>query len=514
MIEYLSTPIIIVMLFALVVNAVIYLKDMLNIGKLIILIIALLIPGALIILKALEVELPGVGTWKLEWLCGIASCALVILNVALLSMKDKNDELFKAIPSALDRKILGFLDSDGKLIHFSSYFYEELNLIDKEQDKWFQHVDKMYYNSVEVTYPELLESLEDNDGTEAKLTIALKSDEGFDDEVTFTFVKINVDKNDETIGYVLEAKQTEEKNLVDGFGYLLDSIDAPFAYYNDDSRNVIFRTNKAFKNLVGVRGYNVTYTELRNLVCPEDLSTFDRAQSEYASEDSYVYRMKTSLGLKKFKEIKVTKDNHVISIIQMINDSSDKLLDKKVVFDQIDKMIKENKPFGGMMISLNGFVDLFNTRGPIIAKELSSRFVEYLQNEVLGKEDAICKISDIEYVLLFTDVDKFDSLVRDVQNKVSTISHYEFNYGQEVIATNNSIGIVYKNQNITSSGDFMNALDNALALANENNPDDGISLYTPEKKKERTDSKLTKENYSFDKVNISLDNSFLDDDEI
>ena len=514
MIEYLSTPIIIFILFALVLNAVIYLNDMFNIGKLIILIMALLIPVALIVLNTVNVALPSVGTWRFEWLCGIASGALILVNIILLWRKDKNSDLYKEVPVALDRKIIGFLDKDSKLINFTPYFFDELNLLEKEQPKWFSNVDKIYYNSKEITYPLLLEALEENDGSETKLTVALKSDEGFDDEVSFTFSKINVDKNEETIGYVLALKEEKEKNLVDGFGYLLDDIDTPFAYYNDDSRNVIFRTNKSFKNIVGIRGYNVTYSELRRLVCPEDLNVFDQAQSEFASEDSYVYRMKTALGLKKFKEIKVVKENHVISIIQMLNDSSDKLMDKKVVFEKIDKLISDGKPFGGMMISINSFVELFNNRGPIVAKELANRYIDYLQNEELGKDDYLCKISDIEYVLVFTDIDKFNGLVRDVQNKISTIAHYEFNYGNEIIQTNNSVGIVYKNENIKSSADFMNALDNALALANQGREDDGISLYTPEKKKERTETKVTKDNYSFDKVKISLDNSFLDDDEI
>ena len=295
---------------------------------------------------------------------------------------------------------------------------------------------------------------------------------------------------------------------------MLDSVDAPFAYYNDDSRNVIFRTNKAFKSLLGVRGYNVTYTELRHLVYPEDLQIFDKATSEFASDDSYIYRMKTSLGLKKFKEVKVTKENHVISIIQMVNEINDKLLDKKIVLEKIDKLISDNQPFGGIMVSLNNFVDLFNERGPIIAKELASHYISYIQSEVLGKDDSVFKISDIEYVLVITDIDHLNALVRDIQNKVSTISHYEFSYGNEVIATTNSIGIVYKNENITNSTDFINALDNALALANKDGNNDGVSLFTQEKKKEETESKITKDNYSFDKVKISLDNSFLDDDEI
>ena len=513
MIDYIKTPAIIFILFALIVNVVFYLKNMKKVCFLITLIVSLLIPAGLIVLKTLEINLPDVGSLKFEWLCSIASAVIIVLNVFLLKSNDKSVELFKMVPAALDRKIIGYLDEKGKLIKFTSYFFDELDLIEKEQDKWYEHINKIYYNSEEVSYLELLNALEENDGSEGKLTIALKNDDELDEEVSFNIVKINVDSNDDTIGYVIVAKDEQPKNLVDGFGYILDSVDAPYAYYNDDSRNVIFRTNKAFKALLGVRGYNVTYNELRHLVCPEDLQTFDRAASEFAGDDTYVYRMMSSLGLKKFKETKITKDNHVISIIQLVNDTTEKMEEKKVVLDRVDEYIKGGTSFGGMMISLNNFVDLFNSRGPVIAKELANRFVEYVQLEVLGKDDSICKISDIEYLLVFKDMDKFDSLVRDIQNKASILSRYEFNYGNETISTVNSIGIVYKNENITNQNDFLKALDNALSLANKDGKEDGVSLYSVPKKEEN-DKKLTKENYSFDKVKISLDNSFLDDDEV
>ena len=512
MIDYLKTPVIIFMLFILIINVIFYLKNMRKLSTLIMLICTFLIVGALFVLRTLNIILPQVLNLEVEWICAIVCAVILVLNVILFSANKKGG-FYKEIPTTLERKIIGYLDKNGKLIEFTPYFFEELDLLDKEQKKWYKNVDKIFYNNKELSYQELLEELKDNDGSLSKITITLKTEDGFDDEINFDFVKINVDQNDETIGYVLVARIEESKNLIDGFGYLFDNIDAPFAYYNDDSRNVIFRTNKAFKGLLGVRGYNVTYSELRNLVYPEDLVVFDKAASEMANDDSYIYRMKTSLGLKKFKEIKVTKENHVISIIQMMNEVNDKMLDKKFVFDKIDKLIKDDKPFGGMMVSLNSFVDLFNNRGPIVAKELATRYVEYLQNEVLGKDDVICKISDIEYLLVFTDLDRFNGLVRDIQNKVSTISHYEFNYGNEVLQTFNSVGIVYKNENINSANDFINALDNALAQANTSNKDDGINLYVAEKKKE-SESKLTKENYSFDKVKIDLDNSFLDDDEI
>lgn len=515
MIDYLKTPEIMLIVFVLVVNAIIYIKNMKKISGLICLVVSFIIPAVLIVLKVLNIALPNIGTFTIEIICAIVSTIILLINIILpFNNNSKDNELYCAAPGALDRKILGYLDSEGKLIKLTSYFFDAINVFDKEQKNWFNHIQKIYYNSQVVNYDHLIEELKDNDGTEAKLTILLNSNDGFDEEVSFNFLKINVDVDDETVGYVLVEITPQVRNLTDGFSFIMDDVDSPYAYYNDDSRSVIFRTNKTFKNLLGVKGYNVTYSELRRLVYPEDLQTFDRASSPLASDGEYYYRMKTSLGLKKFKEVICTKENHVTAIIQIVNDVNNKLLDKRIVFAAVDSYLKENKNFGGLIVSLNGFVDLFNGRGPIVAKELANRYVEYIRSEILGKDDYICKISDIEYVMLFGDIDKFDSLVRDIKNKVSTIAHYELNYGEETIETTNSIGIVYKNDNIKSSNDFMNALDNALSLANSNNLSDGVNIFIPTEKKETTSSKLNKENYSFDKIKISLDNSFLDDDEI
>lgn len=515
MIDYLKTPAIMLIVFALIINAILYIKNMKKIGGLICLIFSFIIPAALIVLKALNISLPNVGSFTIEIICAVVSAIIIIINVILSFGNASNDnELYYAAPGALDRKILGYLDGEGKLIQLTPYFYDAINIFDKEKKNWFNHIQKIYYNSQQVNYDHLVEELKDNDGTEAKLTILLNNNDGFDDEVSFNFLKVNVDVDDETIGYVLVEITPQVRNLTDGFSFIMDDVDFPYAYYNDDSRSVIFKTNKTFKNLLGVKGYNVTYSELRRLVYPEDLQSFDRAASTLAADGEYYYRMKTSLGLKKFKEVISTKENHVTAIIQIVNDVNNKLLDKRIVFAAVDSLLKEKKNFGGLIVSLNNFVDLFNGRGPIVAKELANRYVEYIRSEILGKDDYICKISDIEYVMLFSDIDKFDLLIRDIKNKVSTIAHYEFNYGDETIETTNSIGIVYSNENIKSSNDFMNALDNALALANSNNLSDGVNIFIPSEKKEVTNTKLNKENYSFDKIKISLDNSFLDDDEI
>ena len=117
---------------------------------------------------------------------------------------------------------------------------------------------------------------------------------------------------------------------------------------------------------------------------------------------------------------------------------------------------------------------------------------------------------------LFKDVNVVDSIVRDVKNNISVLTHYEFNYDEELIETNNTLGIVYSNEFITNANDFMKALYTALSYANNEEYGEIYSIYNSSIK----NNKLVKEDvcglneeYSFENIKISLDNSFLDDDD-
>ena len=217
-----------------------------------------------------------------------------------------------------------------------------------------------------------------------------------------------------------------------------------------------------------------------------------------------------------FSEVKLTKDNHVTSVITLVDNKFDKFIDKVDMEKAIDELIYNNRSVGGIIISLNSFIDVFNKYGANVAKELLNKYVDFVKSEVLKENDLVCKISDIEYLLLFKDVNVVDSIVRDVKNNISVLTHYEFNYDEELIETNNTLGIVYSNEFIINANDFMKALYTALSYANNEEYGEIYSIYNSSIK----NNKLVKEDvsglneeYSFENIKISLDNSFLDDDD-
>ena len=151
MFEYLKTPLVSFILFVLIVNVIFYLKNMKNLLHLITFIVSFLAAAALVVLKTLEIALPKLLDRDMEFYVAILCGVLVLVNIIFLKKKEKNEALYKEVPTALDRNILGYLDASGKLIKLTNCFFDELNLIEKEQKKWFEHIAKIYYNSEEIS---------------------------------------------------------------------------------------------------------------------------------------------------------------------------------------------------------------------------------------------------------------------------------------------------------------------------------------------------------------------------
>ena len=517
MLDYLKKPEVVFILFAIVLSVILLIKNK-KLITLLATIVSSVLGVTLIVLKLVNVTLPNIGSLSIEFLCDILCAVVIIVSVILSFKKEAKDELFIETPNTLDKKVLAYLDKDGKLLHFTQNFYDELNLDIK--DKINKNVSEFYFNNQLIEYQDLLSEFKENIGDEFKLTVVLKNyDLGNEEGISFNLQKVAVEKEDKTLGFVIiQLDASKKDDAVDGFSLVIDDLDIPYAYYNDDSKNVIYTINKKFKELLGIRGRTVTYAELRRLVYTEDLNVFDSASSSMAENNTYCYRLKTYNGFKMFSEVKLTKGDHVTTIITLVDNKEEQFISKSDMDQTIEKLIAEEKAFAGIIVSINSFVDVFNQRGVDVAKELKNKYIEFIKSEVLKETDLICKISDIEYLLLFKDVNEVNKIVRDVTNNISVLTHFEINYGEEIIETNNTLGIVYSNPNIKNAIDFMQALDMALAYANSEDYDQVYSIYNSYVNKGKAvinkniSNEINKE-YSFEKIKISLDNSFLDDDD-
>lgn len=514
MLDYLKQPEIVFILFAIILNVILLVKSK-KLFSLIITNMIILCGCVLIILNILDVTLPMVGPFAFEFVIDVVCAIGLLIVILLLYVRDPNEELYKETLNTLDKSVIAYLDKEGNLIKFTQNCYDELKL--NYNDNLKEVVSDLFLNNQKIDYQTLLEELKDNEGKEFKLTFsfdnALVKD---NEEISLNLQKIAVENAGKLFGYVIVLLENGTKdNSQDGFSLVIDDLEVPYAYFNDDDKNVIYIINKSFRELLGIKGRTVTYSELRRLVFPEDLTSFDKAASEIAEDGTYNYRLKTANGYKIFTEVKVSNNNRITSIITFVETKEDQNISQNEIEDTINQMIQNNLEFAGVIISINGFLKVFNNYGVDVAKELRDKYLGFIKSEVLKQNDLLCKISDIEYLLLFRNPKDVDQIIRDCNNQTSVLLHYELDYNETKIETNNTLGIVYSNESIKTAKDFMHSLDSALAYANTEGYEKPYSIYNYSSKtlRERLTVNNLAKDYSFDKIKISLDNSFLDDED-
>ncbi len=442
--------------------------------------------------------------YKLElWLDCLVSL-IILFNVIFTS--SNKEKLYKQASEALDKNAYVYLNKKGKVLNYTESFYTTINCYKKN---WYKKAS-FFYNNTSVSYSDLLSSIKDTDDVSFKVTIVLKSDLG-DSEYNFNFQKLVIEKDNKVLGYALVNAKVN--TTLDGFSLVIDNLDVPYAYYNDSSSNIIYVINKRLKELLNVQGRTLTINELRELVFKDDLQVFDTSINDMMS-NSFSFRLNTVDGFKMFNQYKIIKNENLISIISLVDDKNDLVTTKNTISECINNNISTNKPFGGVIVSLNGYLDLFNNNGGVVAKELTNRFVDYCTHSILKSNDLICKISDIEYLLFFNDMNNLDLVVRDICNKTSNLLKYSFNFDEATYESKNTIGIVYSDESVKNEKDFYSNLDMALSFANSNSYANDYSIFQSNMTMNSKISKIIKkEDYSFDNIRISLDNSFLDEDE-
>lgn len=415
-----------------------------------------------------------------------------------------NNEIYTLAPSYLGRPIYAYMNRDGKILSYTEDFFSEVNFSFKNEKKWYKKAYDFTIDDAKYKYNDFLLKLKEQEDNSVKWTFKVKK-EDFSLEVE----KNTIEKNDDIIGYVFTSPHTAKaSDGSDGFIEVIGQLSTPYAYYNDDKRGVDFVINKTFKELLGLRGQSVGYEDLKKYVYGEDIQSFENSVNTIDGENVFIYRLQTNDGVKSFKEIKKYNEDKVTIIITLNNQVEEKQNTKQDLFAFYKNALQDEKEFGACLISINGINSIIDQFGVDVTKELVNKYVEYLEKTILGKNDIFTKISDMEYCIAFSDVLVFDGIVRDISKGTSNLLKYNIQYNDVRYELNNIVGLVYS-EHISSSEELMNALDEALAFANQESYDKNYCIYSPSRKHEET--KITE--YKFeDLIKIDLDNSFLDDD--
>ncbi len=442
---------------------------------------------------------------SLDLLIGVFALIVIVLLLVYLVESSRLVKIYKGIPAKTNKSIYGYLDKNGNLLSFSDEFYNKINISNKVAN-WSKKVTTIYYEGQEINYKKFLSIIKESKEI-INFTIEVESK-----SYNIGFKKSPIFENHEICGYVL----FDELYTSDQDAYLLDmmgELQTPLAYYSGKAQDINFHLNDSLKERLGVKEEKMTYNDLKRFVFEEDLEMFLVSTKELINDTRVQYRLKTINGLEYFEEVKHLKNEDTTTIISLIEVKEEKIwFESNVLMNEVEELMSHGIAFGGIILSYNSLLEEADEKRNPLALDIIKKHLKTVKKELFGEGDFITKVSDFEYILLFKDKDRLDSVINSVYNKQSILLDFEIGFAGEMINLKNKLGIAYSLDEYVSPTDFINALNSSLAFANNEDYTKDYSIHTTAVKEEVIETEEVTE-YSFEKCLIDLDNSFLDDGE-
>lgn len=425
--------------------------------------------------------------------------AFVIILLLIVHLFDSSSHLkiVKNLPELFNKKIYGYLDKSGEVLNFSEKLFEELNV---KGTNLKGQIKKIYYENNEISYKKFLNLLKTKEGT-INVTFELESE-----TKVLSILKVACFYKDKVVGYALmSGNQTQETTNNEIFS-LVEELDSPCGYYFGALSEINFTINKKFQTLLATKSNKITYEELKSRVYEEDLEVYTSMMNEKAEDKICTYRLVTENGLMHFEEIKKIKDGKCNILISNIEVVQEKLtVTNKELNNTINSLIEENKKFGAVILSLDSFIT-DEQRDTTLDSDIIYKYLKNIRKDILSGEDIISSINEYEYILVIKDTERLNKITKDIIDNNSLLLKAEFGFGSKLIEINNKLGISYYDENMTKTSNFINSLYSSLALTNNEKYTKKYSVYSPVKEEKQ------EEEYSFDNIQIDLDNSFIHED--
>lgn len=434
-------------------------------------------------------------------ICAFAFIVCLLLFIYLIESSNLV-KIYKGIPEKSSKTIYGYLDKKGNLISFSNEFYEKINVSTKNK-KWYKKVSTIYFEGMEINYKKVLNILKKNKDV-INFTVELESE-----SYNVSFKKVPIFSNKEICGYVLFDEEYQTDNNINLLN-MMDELQAPLAYYAGEIENINLNLNASMQMRLGLKADKMSYNDLKRFVFEEDMEIFLLSTKEMINNIRIQYRLKTIKGLELFEEVKHFNEGKVSIIVSLMEMKEEKIwFDNKVLVNAVNELINDDISFGGILLSYKSLLEESENGVNPLVKDIIGKHLKTIQKELLGEDDFITKVSDYEFILLFKDNDRFESVVNSIYNNESILLKFEMGFAGEMVNIKNKLGISYSLETFASANDFMNALNSALSLTNKEGYDKDYSIYSVAVK----EPEKLEEEYSFEKCIINLDNSFLDDGE-
>ncbi len=158
-----------------------------------------------------------------------------------------------------------------------------------------------------------------------------------------------------------------------------------------------------------------------------------------------------------------------------------------------EKLLKEDE-FGAILLNFKNKDNY----------DVKNNYLQNVKTELLKENDYLIEADDNKYVLYILDINRFSEIIQCIKQDKSILVKNVISVNEQEYQIENTIGIVYSSD-IKTKEELQDALNQSLALADSDGYEKCYSIFSP--KKEETLE------YSFEKIIVDLDNSFLNEEE-
>ena len=429
--------------------------------------------------------------------------SLIIFIFRLVKAKHKTN-------SNISDDLCGVYLNKERKLSLNKNFSLQLVPLGINSKKWNKKCLGIYIDNEDIEYQKLGEYISTIDGN---FVLRLRFPE--DKELILSLQK-QVNEN----GYILKIiesdvrevikEQVLEENTFDkkvnnstSIVKYLESLNEPIGYF--DSSIDKYRLTKNMMDKLNLDTSVISSEEFKNFVYYEDYVTYDALLKQTSGSYKYRYRLKTSDGIEWYEEVKAydPKSNELIATFHKVIFESENavIFTRENLNKDLEARIDNNEEFGLVFLYIERAQSLIRKYGNEAGKVIIENYFNVLKKDLLTTEDNIYKISNSEYCILFSELDKYYEVQKGVLKGSSKLIKADVYFEGNKYVINNTIGFVY-----SEDVQEKNALECveagllSLYLA-QNDENKKYNIYSIENVRDGEDD--------FETYKVDLDNTFL-----
>lgn len=397
---------------------------------------------------------------------------------------NKMASLLIALPSNIESQVYVYLDEKSRFMIFTDQFYELFFNFNIDKKNWMKYFNYVIIENNNYNYKQFIKFFQTIEERNYKIQFVFNNDY----IVPLQLMKRKIILNGKLLGYVLinqklTLSEVYKENVNNEFRkrqhIYFDLLGQPIAYYDFGKNRFIL--NSLMCRLLGIEENELNRSAFEQLIHEEDKKNFDSRKAFNDHINKNYYRLNTINGVEWFEESTVEFEERQYIVLYRTDFSMIKI----EMFNYVNLIddIKNFKSFNFILIliAVKDIPEINDKIGKDGCEIVISQFFRNL-NTYAGEAKKIYKVGQIEYALIVEDVEKYDLILRDLDDDYSGYLGNEIYLNEVKFILKNSVGVVKSDAVVVQTAEsIVKAGFDALNLASDDKYMKRYSVYQPKK---------------------------------